>query len=958
MTPERYRRLMELFDRAPPAAGDAQAAFVAGVRAEDPELADELRALLAEDGARGDLLDSHAGRLEIAARVSAAGDPGDPGGAPDAAPDGMEAGAILAGRYQIAERLGSGATGHVYRAHDRATDRDVAIKLLRANLVHEPHQVVRFRREFRAVSRIDHPGCLKVFDEGLHGAQRYIAMEYVSGGNLGRLVGADGDVLLPVLVELAAALDCVHGYRIIHRDLKPANVLLTSGVPPRPKLADFGIVKLFDDKATQLTETGAVLGTIDYLSPEALAGEALDPRSDLYSLGCVIFFLWAGRPPFSGAPLKRMRARLDREAPRLRDAAPEAPEALEHLVARLLDRVPANRPQRAADVGRELLAILRDTSSGRAPDRLAHERLAGLLRDERPAAAHAPVPEAIGAGSPEREAPAPATPSLPAVRAPDPARAFHELREAGLAAMRARDPASARDHLDRALALADGLDADAQPAARIECTELLADALVLAGDARRAALLLRTLAPLPAPLVTRVRRLRKLGLAMLRTADVAGALATLEQGLALLGHALPRRRFGLLWRIVRDVALTLGRGALRRSPARDRAGEELAIIHRELAMMHRWIDLGRSAAHLAAFVRLAYRLGVDAYLIDAYAGIGFLQAMRSWTVRAARNHDRARKLALGAGDVQRLARLELVCGATEVVIRGDEEAACAHLDRGVELAATVGDRFLESFALSMRGAGAGLLGRWRQAADDFRRAGALAAELGVSWLASDAACGRAAVDVLFGRFEDASRAARQVLGSDERMVLPALEALALEVLAVEALLQGRFRDAVAHFDRARSAFAAHDLYRGWGVLTKVAHCEAALCLADEQGADAVPDLLARLRRGARYSHRRLRHLPLHRGHDLLLRGVHASRRGDVRAARRLFARLRAGRAGRGGHGLMDMWIEVRLAFERRRLGDPRDDVAAELDELARTYEAAGLLGICTWLSRMREIHSI
>jgi eukaryotic-like serine/threonine-protein kinase len=309
--------------------------------------------------------------------------------------------------------------------------------------------------------------------------------------------------------------------------------------------------------------------------------------------------------------------------------------------------------------------------------------------------------------------------------------------------------------------------------------------------------------------------------------------------------------------------------------------------------------------------------------------------MRSRPVLAARNHDRARKLALGAGDVQRLARLELVCGATEVVLRGDEEAACAHLDQGVELAKTVGDRFLESFALSMRGAGAALLGRWRQAADDFRRAGALAAELGVSWLASDAACGRAAVDALFGRFEDASRAARQVLGSDERMVLPALEALALEVLAVEALLQGRFRDAVAHFDRARRAYAAHDLYRGWGVLTKVAHC-------------------------ARYSHRRLRHLPLHRGHDLLLRGVHASRRGDVRTARRLFARLRAGRAGRAGrgHGLMDMWIEGRLAFERRRLGDPRDDVAAELDELARTYEDAGLLGICAWLARMREVYSI
>jgi tetratricopeptide (TPR) repeat protein len=612
-------------------------------------------------------------------------------------------------------------------------------------------------------------------------------------------------------------------------------------------------------------------------------------------------------------------------------------------VARLLDRTPAKRPQQAADVARELLEISAEV---------------GVALPVRPIVRGRELPEAAsargrGAAVPEHEAASPAAPALGGHRAQE----FHDLREAGLAALRARDHASARDHLDRALELVDGLDEEARQPARIECTELLADALVVVGDAGRGVELLRTLAPLAAPPATRVRWLRKLGMARLRTADVAGGLATLEQGLAVLGHALPRRRLGLLWRIVRDGVLMLGRRALRRAPARDPAGEELATIHRELAMMHRWIDLDRSAAHLVAFVRLAHRLGVDAYLIDAYAGTGFLQAMRSWSVLAARNHDRARKLALGAGDMQRLARLELVCGATEVVLSGDEEAACSHLDRGVELAETVGDRFLESFALSMRGSGAALLGRWRQAADDFGRAAALAAELEVPWLESDAACGRGAVELLFGRFEEASRAARRVLGSDERMVLPAFEALALEVLALEALLQGRFRDAVAHFDRARSAYAAHHLYRGWGVLTKVAHCEAALCLADEQGAQAVPDLLARLRRGARYSHRRLKHVPLHRGHDLLLRGVYEARRGNARAARRLFARLRAVRAG-ARPGLMDLWIEVRLAFERRRLGEPREEVAAELDELARTYDAAGLFGICSWLSRMREVHSI
>jgi Protein kinase domain len=175
MTPARYQRLMELFAQAPPEAGAPRSSFIASVRAEDPTLADELMALLAEDRARGDLLDSHAGRLELAARVLGSGGPDD---ATDAGPGGPAVGTLLAGRYELAEELGAGAMGHVYRAHDGALGHDVAIKLLRAHLVHEPHQVVRFRREFRAISRIDHPGCLKVFAEGLHGAQRYIVMEY------------------------------------------------------------------------------------------------------------------------------------------------------------------------------------------------------------------------------------------------------------------------------------------------------------------------------------------------------------------------------------------------------------------------------------------------------------------------------------------------------------------------------------------------------------------------------------------------------------------------------------------------------------------------------------------------------------------------------------------------------------------------------------------------------------
>ncbi len=343
----RHAALMAEFDRLCDLPAAERAHALATVRAQDPPLARHLARLLAADARGPDLLDATGGAVHAAADL-----------------DGL----VLAERWRLVERLGGGGGGEVWRAADLRDGTAAAVKLIAPRLLERPVHVRRFRREFRTLARLEHPGCVRVLAEGqvpadgpLMAARRhYLVMEHVAGGDLMGLVHAPQAARLLALLELATALDYIHRHQIVHRDLKPSNVLLTGDEPPHVKLADFGIVHLERDgllDVTEQDERGAV-GTLDYMSPEQARGRPTDPRSDLYSLGCIVHTLWAGSPPFTGNRMERLWARLERPAPPLAERAADAPTALCRLTDALLSTDPAERPARAYDVAQVVADLL------------------------------------------------------------------------------------------------------------------------------------------------------------------------------------------------------------------------------------------------------------------------------------------------------------------------------------------------------------------------------------------------------------------------------------------------------------------------------------------------------------------------------------------------------------------------------------------------------------------------
>ena len=246
----------------------------------------------------------------------------------------------------------------VRRGEDVVLRRPVAIKLLRD--LGDSRSVARFEQEARILARLQHPDVVTVFDSGVDNDERFIVMELVEGPTLRELLDAEGRLALNraggIASRLASALGFAHEHGVIHRDVKPSNVLLPSG---GVKLADMGIARLLSPEA--LTATMNVRGTAGYISPEQARGDAVDSRTDLYSLGCVLFEMLAGRTPFEGDLAALSHAHTDTPAPRLRSIDPSVPEPLDELVAALLEKDPADRPRSGDDVRRSLDAAVPQT---------------------------------------------------------------------------------------------------------------------------------------------------------------------------------------------------------------------------------------------------------------------------------------------------------------------------------------------------------------------------------------------------------------------------------------------------------------------------------------------------------------------------------------------------------------------------------------------------------------------
>ncbi|MBX9247172.1 Stk1 family PASTA domain-containing Ser/Thr kinase, partial [Actinotalea ferrariae] len=278
---------------------------------------------------------------------------------------------ILGGRYEVGELIGRGGMAEVHIGHDTRLGRTVAIKILRSDLARDPSFQARFRREAQAAASLNHPAIVAVYDTGEDifteqgGAVShvpFIVMEYVEGHTVRDILRDGSAVPLEEAVEITAgvlsALEYSHHAGIVHRDIKPANVMLTP--TGAVKVMDFGIARAMADSAGTMTQTQAVIGTAQYLSPEQARGEQVDSRSDLYSTGCLLFELLTGRPPFIGdSPVAVAYQHAREVAPPPSTFASDVPEALDRITMKALAKDREQRYSSAAEFRSDLEAALR-----------------------------------------------------------------------------------------------------------------------------------------------------------------------------------------------------------------------------------------------------------------------------------------------------------------------------------------------------------------------------------------------------------------------------------------------------------------------------------------------------------------------------------------------------------------------------------------------------------------------
>ncbi|HEY0869494.1 MAG TPA: Stk1 family PASTA domain-containing Ser/Thr kinase [Acidothermaceae bacterium] len=296
----------------------------------------------------------------------------------------------LGDRYELGEVLGYGGMAEVLRGRDIRLGRDVAVKTLRVDLAREPSFQARFRREAQSAASLNHPAIVAVYDTGeslLDGVPvPYIVMEYVDGRTLRDVLKAERHIMptraLEITAQILNALDYSHRNGIIHRDIKPANVMLTrSG---EVKVMDFGIARSVAQASAAVTQTAAVIGTAQYLSPEQARGEQVDPRSDVYSTGCLLYELLTGTPPFTGDSAVAVAYQHVREDPIPPSRVnPDVSPAIDAIVLKAMAKNPANRYQSAAEMREDIERALSGVPVQATP--LLHDQtvsIAPIVEDE------------------------------------------------------------------------------------------------------------------------------------------------------------------------------------------------------------------------------------------------------------------------------------------------------------------------------------------------------------------------------------------------------------------------------------------------------------------------------------------------------------------------------------------------------------------------------------------------
>jgi serine/threonine protein kinase len=274
-------------------------------------------------------------------------------------------GELISERYELEELVGTGGMSSVYRAHDRLLERDVALKVLHEQFTADGDYVERFRREARSVAQLSHPNIVTVIDRGEQDGRQFIVFEYCEGENLKALIARKGPLPVREAIELALqiarALGFAHEHGLVHRDVKPQNVLLNGD--GETKVTDFGIARSLDVHGG-LTQTGTVMGTSDYISPEQARGARVDAQSDIYSLGAVVYEMLTGEVPFPGDNFVAVAMRhINEPVPSVRARRPDVPLRLDAAVQRAMAKDPRDRFGSMDELCAELSASLNEPES-------------------------------------------------------------------------------------------------------------------------------------------------------------------------------------------------------------------------------------------------------------------------------------------------------------------------------------------------------------------------------------------------------------------------------------------------------------------------------------------------------------------------------------------------------------------------------------------------------------------